>query len=71
MRYSGSLVADLHRILVEGGIFCYPGDAKAKDGKLRLLYEASPLALLAHAGERVRLSEAGFLLSDALFVELL
>ncbi len=50
LRYSGSLVADLHRILVEGGIFCYPGDAKAKDGKLRLLYEASPLALLAHAG---------------------
>jgi fructose-1,6-bisphosphatase I len=50
LRYSGSLVADLHRILVEGGIFCYPGDAKVRDGKLRLLYEAAPLALLAHAG---------------------
>jgi fructose-1,6-bisphosphatase I len=50
LRYSGSLVADLHRILIEGGIFCYPGDTKARDGKLRLLYEAAPLALLAHAG---------------------
>jgi fructose-1,6-bisphosphatase I len=46
LRYSGSLTADLHRILLEGGIYCYPADAKAADGKLRLLYEASPLALL-------------------------
>jgi fructose-1,6-bisphosphatase I len=49
-RYSGSLVADLHRLLVEGGIYCYPGDAEMADGKLRLLYEACPLALLADAG---------------------
>lgn len=50
LRYSGSLTADLHRILVEGGIYCYPADRKARDGKLRLLYEACPLALLAEAG---------------------
>ncbi len=50
LRYSGSLTADLHRILLEGGIYCYPADSKVKDGKLRLLYEACPLALLAEQG---------------------
>ena len=50
LRYSGSRTADLHRILLEGGVYCYPGDAKAADGKLRLLYEASPLAFLAEQG---------------------
>ena len=50
-RYIGSLVADFHRTLLYGGIFMYPGDAKNPDGKLRLLYEAAPLAYLArHAG---------------------
>lgn len=46
-RYIGSLVADFHRTLLYGGIFLYPGDQKAPNGKLRLLYEASPLAFLA------------------------
>lgn len=46
-RYIGSLVADFHRTLLYGGIFLYPGDNKAPEGKLRLLYEASPLAFLA------------------------
>lgn len=46
-RYIGSLVADFHRTLLYGGIFLYPGDRKAPNGKLRLLYEASPLAFLA------------------------
>ncbi len=46
-RYIGSLVADFHRTLLYGGIFLYPGDRKAPEGKLRLLYEASPLAFLA------------------------
>ncbi|MFO7588195.1 MAG: class 1 fructose-bisphosphatase [Gemmatimonadota bacterium] len=45
-RYVGSLVADFHRTLLYGGIFMYPGDRKSPDGKLRLLYEAAPLALL-------------------------
>lgn len=50
-RYIGSLVADFHRNLMAGGIFLYPADTKSPHGKLRLLYEASPLAFVAeHAG---------------------
>ncbi len=52
-RYIGSLVADFHRTLLRGGIFMYPGDRAMPEGKLRLLYEASPLAYLAEqAGGR-------------------
>jgi fructose-1,6-bisphosphatase I len=46
-RYIGSLVADFHRNLIKGGIYIYPSTAKAPNGKLRLLYECSPLALIA------------------------
>jgi fructose-1,6-bisphosphatase I len=50
-RYVGSLVADFHRNLLSGGIFLYPADTKSPRGKLRLLYEAAPLAMVAeHAG---------------------
>lgn len=45
-RYIGSMVADVHRTLIKGGIFAYPADTKNKNGKLRLLYEASPMAFL-------------------------
>jgi fructose-1,6-bisphosphatase I len=45
-RYVGSLVADFHRNLLYGGIFLYPPDNKNKNGKLRLMYEANPLAFL-------------------------
>ena len=45
-RYVGSLVADAHRTLVKGGIFVYPADTKNPEGKLRLLYEANPMAYL-------------------------
>lgn len=45
-RYIGSLVADFHRNLLKGGIFLYPGDSKNPKGKLRLLYEAIPLAFI-------------------------
>ncbi len=48
-RYVGSLVADFHRTLLKGGVFAYPGDKKNKNGKLRLLYEASPCAMIAEA----------------------
>lgn len=55
-RYIGSLVADFHRNLITGGIFLYPSDCRDPDkpkGKLRLLYEASPLAyLVEQAGGR-------------------
>src|SRR5262245_41291403 len=46
-RYVGSLVADFHRNLLYGGIFLYPGDVKNPNGKLRVLYEAAPLAFIA------------------------
>ena len=46
-RYIGSLVADFHRNLLKGGIYLYPGTQKAPKGKLRLLYEANPLAFIA------------------------
>jgi fructose-1,6-bisphosphatase I len=52
-RYIGSLVADFHRTLLRGGIFMYPRDSRSPEGKLRLLYEAAPLALVcAQAGGR-------------------
>lgn len=46
VRYVGSLVADFHRNLLGGGVFAYPASSKAPRGKLRLLYEANPLALI-------------------------
>ncbi len=48
MRWIAALVAECHRILVRGGIFLYPGDARGgyRDGRLRLLYEAHPIAFL-------------------------
>jgi fructose-1,6-bisphosphatase I len=46
VRYVGSLVADFHRNLLAGGVFAYPAHAKAHRGKLRLLYEANPLAFI-------------------------
>ena len=49
LRYVGTLVADFHRTLLRGGVFAYPGDKSAPDGKLRLLYEASPMAFIAEA----------------------
>lgn len=45
-RYIGSLVADFHRTLLKGGIFMYPADTNNIHGKLRLLYEAAPMAMI-------------------------
>ena len=47
LRYIGSLVADFHRTLIKGGVFLYPPTKKTPEGKLRLLYEANPLAFIA------------------------
>lgn len=53
LRYTGALVADMHRTLLEGGLYFYPPDAEHTDGKLRLLYECAPLAFIAEqAGGR-------------------
>ncbi|KAE9554670.1 hypothetical protein FO519_002080 [Halicephalobus sp. NKZ332] len=45
-RYVGSMVADVHRTLLNGGIFMYPGTSDAPNGKLRLLYECNPMAFI-------------------------
>jgi fructose-1,6-bisphosphatase I len=61
-RYIGSLVADFHRNLLKGGVFLYPGDAKSPQGKLRLIYEASPLAFVAEqAGGRASTGQQSIL----------
>jgi fructose-1,6-bisphosphatase I len=46
LRYSGSMVGDIHRTLLYGGVFLYPATSAAPGGKLRLLYECNPMALL-------------------------
>jgi fructose-1,6-bisphosphatase I len=46
LRYIGSMVSDIHRILIKGGIFIYPATRKYPKGKLRLLYECNPLSLI-------------------------
>ena len=45
-RYIGSMVADVHRTLLKGGVFLYPPTKKNPTGKLRLMYEANPIAML-------------------------
>jgi fructose-1,6-bisphosphatase I len=52
-RYIGSMVSDLHRTLLYGGLFMYPADSKNPNGKLRLLYEANPMGMVVEqAGGR-------------------
>jgi len=52
-RYSGCLAADVHRVLLGGGLYLYPAEMDKPDGKLRLLYEANPLAMVVEqAGGR-------------------
>jgi fructose-1,6-bisphosphatase I len=48
-RYIGSLVGDVHRTMLYGGIYCYPGDTRNPNGKLRLMYENNPLAFIVEA----------------------
>jgi fructose-1,6-bisphosphatase I len=45
-RYAGAMVADVHRILLQGGVFMYPPTKKAPNGKLRLMYEANPMSMI-------------------------
>ncbi len=52
-RYGGAMVGDIHRVLIQGGVFLYPGTEQKPEGKLRLLYESAPLAfLIEQAGGR-------------------
>lgn len=62
LRYIGSLVSDFHRNLVKGGVFLYPRDKKSTDkpdGKLRLLYEAAPLAMIAEEAGGLAITDDG------------
>ncbi|RME84396.1 MAG: fructose-1,6-bisphosphatase, partial [Zetaproteobacteria bacterium] len=59
LRYVGSMVADVHRTLLKGGVFLYPPDKKNPNGKLRLMYEAIPMAwLVEQAGGEARTADA-------------
>lgn len=61
-RYSGAMVSDIHRILVQGGVFLYPGTVQKPEGKLRLLYESAPLAyVIEQAGGRATTGEMNIL----------
>ena len=62
LRYIGSLVADFHRNLISGGIFLYPRDRKSTDkpeGKLRLLYEAAPMAMIVREAGGLAITDDG------------
>lgn len=48
-RYIGSMVADIHRNMLYGGIFMYPADSRSPNGKLRLMYECNPMAFIVEA----------------------
>jgi fructose-1,6-bisphosphatase I len=61
-RYIGSLVADFHRTLLKGGVFLYPPTVKQPKGKLRLLYEANPLAFIAEQAGGMAVGGAGRIL---------
>lgn len=61
-RYIGSLVADFHRTLLKGGVFLYPPTRKQPGGKLRLLYEANPLAMIAEQAGGMASSGTGRIL---------
>lgn len=64
MRWMASMVGDVHRILLQGGIFLYPRDARpgTNSGKLRLLYEANPMAMLIEVAGGAAISETAAIL---------
>ena len=63
-RYVGAMVADVHRILLQGGVFMYPPTKKAPKGKLRLMYEANPMAMLVEQAGGKALAAPGMRILD-------
>ena len=61
-RYIGSMVGDLHRTLVKGGIFIYPADKSSPKGKLRLQYECNPMAFIVEAAGGAAMCNTGRIL---------
>ena len=64
MRYVGSMVTDVHRTLLYGGVFMYPADSKSKAGKLRLLYEANPMAFICEQAGGKAIANGGARILD-------
>ena len=60
LRYVGSMVSDVHRTLLYGGVFMYPQDSKSKRGKLRYLYEVSPMSMLVEQAGGASFCPPGF-----------
>lgn len=65
-RYIGSMVADIHRTVLYGGIFAYPADSKSKNGKLRILYECFPMAMLMEQAGGLAINDKGERILDIL-----
>ena len=65
MRWLASMVGDVHRILTRGGIFMYPVDTRKNIGKLRLMYEANPIAFLVEQAGGAAIDEHGAILDIA------
>jgi fructose-1,6-bisphosphatase I len=63
-RYIGAMVADVHRIMIQGGVFMYPPTKKAPKGKLRLMYEANPMAMLVEQAGGKALAAPGLRIMD-------
>jgi fructose-1,6-bisphosphatase len=64
LRYVGSMVSDVHRTLLYGGVFMYPADTKSKNGKLRLLYEANPMAFICEQAGGMAIANGGTRILD-------
>jgi len=69
-RYIGSMVADMHRTLVKGGVFIYPSDKSSPNGKLRLQYECNPMALIVEMAGGKAVTENGGNILDIIPTEL-
>ncbi len=69
-RYVGSMVADIHRTLLYGGVFMYPTDRKNKSGKLRLLYECVPMALVMENAGGLAINDEGVHITDLVVREI-
>lgn len=63
-RYIGSMVADMHRTILYGGLFAYPADEKSKQGKLRLLYEGFPMAMIIEKAGGLAINDEGTRILD-------
>lgn len=68
-RYIGSMVADMHRTLLKGGVFLYPPTKKNPEGKLRLMYEANPMAMIVEQAGGKAVTGAGAKSGDILEIQ--